>query len=89
MQHFSMLQWDLKILKSKILLTNIINQMDIEISPYYKWLYNIRNILPAQNQYITLDTSGNIYYANEEMTDTMQKTKMLRENIQYYLFESN
>ena len=72
-----------------MLLTNIINQMDIEISPYYKWLYNIRNILPAQNQYITLDTSGNIYYANEEMTDTMQKTKMLRENIQYYLFESN
>ena len=72
-----------------MLLTSIINQMDIEISPYYKWLYNIRNILPAQNQYITLDTSGNIYYANEEMTDTMQKTKMLRENIQYYLFESN
>ena len=72
-----------------MLLTNIINQMDIEISPYYKWLYNIRNILPAQNQYITLDTRGNIYYANEEMMDTIQKTKILRENIQYYLFESN
>lgn len=70
-----------------MLLTNIVNRMDIELSPYYKWLYSIRNILPAQNRYLSLDTNGSIYYTNEKMTEQMEDTKRLRENMQYYLFE--
>ena len=68
-----------------MLLTNIINNMDIDISSYYKWLYSIRNILPAQNQYMTIDKDMNIYIENE-MTEEMKKTMDLRENIQYFLF---
>ena len=70
-----------------MLLTNIVNRMDIELSPYYKWLYSIRNILPAQNRYLSVDTNSTIYYINETMTEQMEETKRLRENIQYYLFE--
>ena len=63
--------------------------MDIEISQYYKWLYKIRNILPAQNQYLTLDYAGNIYYNNEVLPEEMEKIKQIRENMQYYFFEKN
>lgn len=70
-----------------MLLNNIVNRMDIELSPYYKWLYSIRNILPAQNRYLNLDTNGTIYYTNEKMTEEMEDVKKLRENMQYYLFE--
>lgn len=70
-----------------MLLNNIVNRMDIELSPYYKWLYSIRNILPAQNRYLNLDTNGTIYYTNEKMTEEMEEAKKLRENMQYYLFE--
>lgn len=72
-----------------MLLSSIINDMEIEISNYYKWLYKIRNILPAQNQYMTLDCDGNIYYNNENLPEEMKKAWQLRENMQYYLFEKN
>ncbi len=69
-----------------MLLTNIINNMDIEISAYYKWLYSIMNILPAQNQYMTIDINSNIYL-QDELLDELEATRDLRENIQYYLFK--
>lgn len=68
-----------------MLLTSIINNMDIEISSYYKWLYSIKDILPAQNQYMTIDKDMNIYSENE-LTEEMEEIMTLRENIQYYLF---
>lgn len=70
-----------------MLLTTLINKIDMDISPYYNWLYQIRNILPAQNQYITIDNKGNIYYNHEKLPDSMKKMRVLRENIQYFLFE--
>ena len=72
-----------------MLLTSIVNNMDIELSPYYKWLYKIKDILPAQNQYLTLDRYKNIYYQGEELTEEMEEIKKIRESIQYYLFEKN
>ena len=70
-----------------MLLTSIINQMDIKISPYYKWLYSIKDKLPAQNQYISLDNDGNIYYINETLPAEIEEIKDIREEMQYYLFE--
>ena len=70
-----------------MLLTTLINKIDMDISPYYSWLYEIRNILPAQNQYITVDNKGNIYYNNEKIPDSAEKMRALRKNIQYFLFE--
>ena len=79
------INFESKYISPDMLLTNIINNMDIDISPYYKWLYSIRDILPAQNQYMTIDKDMNIYSENE-MTEEMKKTMDLRESIQYFLF---
>ena len=70
-----------------MLLTTIINQMNIKISPYYKWLYSIKDKLPAQNQYISLDNDGSIYYINETLPAEIEEIKDIREEMQYYLFE--
>ena len=70
-----------------MLLTSIINQMDIKISPYYKWLYSIKDKLPAQNQYISLDNDGNIYYINETLPAEIEEIKDIRKEMQYYLFK--
>lgn len=72
-----------------MLLSILVNKIDMDISPYYSWLYEIRNILPAQNQYITIDREGKVYYTNEKLSENMQKTRILRENIQHYLFEKS
>ena len=79
------INFESKYISPDMLLTYIINNMDIDISPYYKWLYSIKDILPAQNQYMTIDKDMNIYIENE-MTEEMKKTKNLRESIQYFLF---
>ena len=81
--------FDTEYISPDMLLTSIVNNMDIELSPYYKWLYKIKDILPAQNQYLTLDRYKNIYYQGEELTEEMQEAKKIRESIQYYLFEKN
>ena len=81
--------FDTEYISPDMLLTSIVNNMDIELSPYYKWLYKIKDILPAQNQYLTLDRYKNIYYQGEELTEEMEEIKKIRESIQYYLFEKN
>lgn len=81
------MNFDSEYISPDMLLTSIVNRMDIELSPYYKWIYKIKNVLPAQNRYLTIDAQGQIYYMNEEMPKEMENAKKLRENMQYYLFE--
>lgn len=81
------MNFDSEYISPDMLLTSIVNRMDIELSPYYKWIYKIRNVLPAQNRYLTIDAQRQIYYLNEEMPEEMENAKKLRENMQYYLFE--
>lgn len=70
-----------------MLLTTIINNMNIDISSFYKWLYKIRDVLPAQSQYLNVTKQNDIYYKNEVLPEDMQKTVNIRSAIQYYLFE--
>lgn len=81
------MNFDSEYISPDMLLTSIVNRMDIELSPYYKWIYKIKNVLPAQNRYLTIDAQGQIYYMNEEMPKEMENAKKLCENMQYYLFE--
>lgn len=48
-----------------LLLTYLINHMDIELSSYYKWLYTTSDILPAYNHYVAVDSSGNVNYTSK------------------------
>ena len=63
----------------------VINRMDINISDYYKWLYNNKYLLSSANWYILMDADGNLYYT-EELNERLKNAYDLRRNVQYSLF---
>ena len=63
----------------------ILNHMDINISNYYKWLYNTKSIIGASNRFVSVDQNGNIYYT-EKLTGKMKKINDFREMVQYKFF---
>ena len=69
-------------LSADMILTNIINNMDIEISDYYEWLDTTSDILPASNRFVSCDTEGNLYWT-ENLKGKMKEVLNLRENMQY------
>lgn len=69
-------------LSADMILTNIINNMDIEISDYYEWLDTTSDILPASNRLVSCDTEGNLYWT-EKLDGEMEEILNLRENMQY------
>lgn len=72
-------------LSNNFILTYIVNNMDIVLSPYYRWLYSTMNILPASNSYVSIDRDGN-KYNNQELNENMQFINKLREHMQYKFF---
>ncbi len=74
-----------KYFSDDMLLTYIINQMDIDVDKYYKYLYSTINLLPAVNKFIVMDSNGNKY----NLTDMNEQMKMVyehKEKMQYRLF---
>lgn len=67
-----------------MLLTIIANKMGLNLSSYYKWLYDNRLELPCSNYLISTDTSGNLYWT-ENLTKEQQEFYDLREKMQYYV----
>lgn len=65
-----------------LLLTTVINQMDIEVSPYYQWLFNASKELPAINQFIYVDKYGNIGFVDSIDGDVGEVYEQ-RKNVQY------
>ena len=76
---------ELNYLGPDLLSSYILNHMDIEISPYYKWLYSTRNITGAFNRFISVDQKGNISYTRN-LNKKMQDLYDLRKMIQYKFF---
>ena len=77
---------DIKYLSPDLLFTYIMNNMDLELSAYYKWLYTTIEDLPSSNYVVSIDNNGNLYYTlglEEKMNDTYK----LREKVQYMLFK--
>ena len=72
-------------LSNYLLLTYIINNLDIKISDYYKWLYSTTDYLPASNSYVSIDGSGN-KYSTEKIEGRIKEIYDLRENMQYKFF---
>ena len=72
-------------LSNNMLLTYIVNNMDIELSSYYKWLYSTMKYLPATNSYISLDKNGNKYFT-QNLKGDMERINKLREHMQYKFF---
>lgn len=68
-----------------LVFANLINQMDIKNTDYYRWLNSTKDILTASNRYISLDKNGNRYYT-DELKDKMKEIYNLKNNMQYRLF---
>lgn len=75
-----------KYLSPDLLLTYVFNNMDLELSPFYRWLYQTKDTLPSSNYVVSQDKDGKIYYTLA-LTDEMKKTYELREKMQYMLFK--
>lgn len=75
-------------MSADMLLNSVLNNMDIELSDYYKWLYQTRNVIQCYNKYIFMDSENILYYYNE-LTEDMKKVYKQREDIQYYFNFSN
>ena len=74
-----------ELLSPDLLLTYLINKMDIGISNYYKWLYSTMYELPAFNRFIAIDKNNKICDINN-LGENLQKNYQLRENMQYKFF---
>lgn len=66
-----------------MLLNSVLNNMDIKLSNYYKWLYQTRNVIPCYNKYIFMDSKNMLYYY-DELPEDMKEIYKKREDIQYY-----
>lgn len=76
---------DIKYLSPDLLFTYIMNNMDLELSPFYKWLYTTIEDLPSSNYVVSIDNNGNLYYTLG-LEEKMKNTYELREKVQYMLF---
>ncbi len=63
----------------------LLNNMDIQISDYYKWLYETRKTIGAANYWVTVDNDGNLYNTYE-LEGKYKDLYTLRKNIEYKLF---
>ena len=77
---------DTEYLSPDLLLTYVINNMDIKISQYYKWLYTTKETLPSSNFVVAQDTNGKIYYTLG-LPNELQKMYDIRKQMQYMLFK--
>ncbi len=69
-------------LSPDMLLTTILNKMDIQLSDYYKWLYTTKDVLPNSNYLVTTDLEGKLYYTNN-LNGEMKRIYDLKERMQY------
>lgn len=75
-------------LGTDMLLNCIVNQLDLELEPYYEWLYDITDVLPGINRNIAFDKEGKLY-SPQEITQEMQKVYETKRAMQYKLFIDN
>lgn len=48
-----------------LLLNYLINNMDLDIPKYYKWLYSNSSYLPTYNRYVAINSNGSLCYTSD------------------------
>ena len=76
---------DTKYLSDDLLFTYIMSYMDMNLSPYYNFLYSTIDTLPSSNYVVSIDKNGQKYYTMA-LEGEMKDTYNLREKVQYRLF---
>ena len=75
-----------KYLSPDLLMSFVLNNMDLELSPFYRWLYKTKDILPSSNFVVAQDNNGKIYYTLG-LEGKMKEIYELRKKVQYMLFK--
>ena len=86
LSNYNIKQEDFNYISPDLLLTYVMNNMDLELSDYYKWLYQTINTLPSYNLFIFQEESGNIDYTNN-LKGKEKEIFELRKKMQYMLFK--
>lgn len=77
---------DYDVISPDLLLTYVMNHIDMNVSPYYQFLYQTIPTLPSSNYVISKDLDGNLFLT-KGLTGKMKETYLLREKMQYKLFK--
>ena len=76
---------DIDYMGPDLVMDYVLNNMDLEVSPYYQWLYTTIDKLPASNLYVSVDKNGN-KYKTSKLTGTMKDTFDLRRKMNWKYF---
>ena len=76
---------DIEDMGPDLVMDYLLNNMDLEVSPYYQWLYTTIDKLPASNLYVSVDKNGN-KYKTSKLTGTMKDTFDLRRKMNWKYF---
>ena len=74
-----------KYLGADLLSAYVLNNMNIDISDYYKWLYDTKDVIGAANYRVLVDQEGNLY-RTDELNGEIKELYNLRRSMQYKLF---
>lgn len=67
---------DISYLGPDMIMPYVLNKMDIQVSPFYQWLFSMRNNLPASNFAVSVDKEGNLYETSKLEGDLKEYYKM-------------
>ena len=73
---------DMNYLSPDMLLTTIVNKMNLNLSDYYKWLYTTKETLGCTNYLVTADSEGKLFWTKNLEGKTKEMLD-LREKMQY------
>ncbi len=85
LDNFDAVHEDIEYLGYDLVMSYVLNNMDMELSPYYKWLYTTIYDLPAANKHVAVDKFGELYKTSE-LTSKMKETFDLREKMNWQMF---
>lgn len=86
LSNYEIMHEDYDVLSPDLLLTYVMNHIDMDLSSYYKFLYSTIDILPSSNYVISMDKYGNLY-PTKGLSGSMKNVYSLREQMQYKLFK--
>lgn len=76
---------DIDYMGPDLVMDYLLNNMDLELSPYYQWLYTTIDKLPASNLCVSVDKDGN-KFKTSKLTGTMKDTFDLRRKMNWKYF---
>ncbi|MBQ0072115.1 MAG: sulfatase-like hydrolase/transferase [Spirochaetales bacterium] len=86
--NFPIEESEIHYLSPDMLSTYVLNNMDLELSPYYRYLYTLLPTMGGMNKYVVQDSEGGLHYPTE-LEGKLKDAYLERESMQYRYFISD